>query len=318
MHQRYLVTGGAGFIGSHLIDELLARDAEVLCVDAFHDYYDVARKRANVAPHLDSSQYSLIEADIRDADAMLGALKTFRPDAVIHLAARAGVRPSLAEPLTYEAVNIRGTLNLLEAARQVGVKKFVNASSSSVYGENQKVPFEEGDPLLAPASPYGATKLGAEALVQVYARQYGFAAASLRFFTVYGPRQRPDMAIAKFADLMLQGQPIEIYGDGSAKRDFTFVSDIVAGIRASADVDFEGHEAFNLGCSQPVLLRELVAEIERALGIEATKLYRPVQPGDVPVTHSDVSKAGRMLSYQPKVSLAEGLDRFVEWRRTFK
>ncbi len=312
MHDRYLITGGAGFIGSHLIDELLARGVQVLCVDAFHEYYDPSLKRANVDRHSAHDNYQLVEVDIREGQQLQAITAEFRPDVVVHLAARAGVRPSMTEPLVYEEVNVRGTLNMLEAARHAGVKKFVNASSSSVYGENRRVPFSERDPLLAPASPYGASKLGAEAMVNVYARQFGFPAASLRFFTVYGPRQRPDMAIAKFSHLMLKGKPIEIYGDGSARRDFTFVEDIVQGIIGAAEARFSGHEVFNLGCSEPVLLNQLIDELEQALGVNAIRHYGPKQPGDVPLTYSDISKARNMFGYAPKTSLRRGLAIFAQ------
>jgi UDP-glucuronate 4-epimerase len=306
-----LVTGGAGFIGSHLIDSLLQAGAEVVCIDAFHDYYDPSRKRANVGRHLVHDRYRLVEADIRDAGRMRSLVAEHRPEVIVHLAARAGVRASIQEPYLYQEVNVGGTLNLLEAARCAGVKKFINASSSSVYGENPKIPFAETDALLCPTSPYAASKLSAEALVHVYARQYGFTAASLRFFTVYGPRQRPDMAISKFSSLMLRGKPIEIYGDGTARRDFTYVEDIVRGIRLAADVEFCGHQLFNLGCAEPVKLTELVDELERALAIKAERLYGPTQPGDVPLTYSDISKARRILGYVPQVSLRQGLQRFA-------
>lgn len=311
MHNRYLVTGGAGFIGSHLIDSLLQSGAEVVCVDAFHEYYDPSRKRANVARQLIQRGFRLVEADIRDAVRMRSLVEEHRPEVIVHLAARAGVRASIQEPYVYNEVNVGGTLNLLEAARAGGVKKFINASSSAVYGENPKVPFSETDALLSPASPYAASKLSAEAMVHVYARQYGFAAASLRFFTVYGPRQRPDMAISKFSNLMLRCKPIEIYGDGSARRDFTFVEDIVRGIRLAAEVEYSGHHVFNLGCAQPVKLTELVDELERALGVKAERIYGPPQAGDVPLTYSDISKAKRLLGYVPQVSLRQGLQRFV-------
>lgn len=306
-----LVTGGAGFIGSHLIDALLDRGDRVVCLDDFNDFYDPALKRANAARHLLRPGYRLVEGDIRDRTLLPDLMRRHWPTVVIHLAACAGVRPSLIDPFKYQSVNLEGTLNLLEAARQSGVEMFINASSSSVYGENTKAPFEETDPLLTPASPYGASKLGAEALVRVYARQYDMHAVSLRFFTVYGPRQRPDMAITKFTTRILQGQPITIYGDGSARRDFTFVSDIVEGILASADYRGSAYEAFNLGSGTTVTLQQLIDELELATGRFVHRLYADEQAGDVPLTCSKIDKATRLLGYQPRVQLQAGLPEVV-------
>jgi len=316
VYERFLVTGGAGFIGSHLVDRLLAAGAEVVVVDDFNDFYDPAHKRANVAGHLRQPRYTLVEHDIRDGAKMAALVGERRPQCIVHLAARAGVRPSLSDPLLYETTNSVATLHLLEAARHHGVERFVFASSSSVYGLNDKVPFAETDALLRVASPYGATKLASEAMCHAYAHLYGLSIASLRFFTVYGPRQRPDLAIRKFAERMLAGRPIELFGDGSTSRDYTFVDDIVAGVRAAIEHDAgPGHEIFNLGNSSPVTLAELVAALERVLGTQAIIERLPEQPGDVPRTYADVTKSERMLGYRPKTPLHEGLAVFAQWLR---
>jgi len=314
-YERFLVTGGAGFIGSHLVDRLIEAGAHVTVVDDFNDYYDPSLKRANVAPHADDPRHRLVEADIRDGAAMYDLVRSLAPQCIVHLAARAGVRPSLVDPMLYETTNSVGTLNLLEAARHNGVPKFVFASSSSVYGLNTKVPFAETDALLRPASPYGATKLAGEAMCNAYAHLYGIAIVSLRFFTVYGPRQRPDLAIRKFAERMLAGRPIELYGDGGTSRDYTFIDDIVKGVRAAIDLDADGHEVFNLGNSSPVTLAELVTALEAALGIRATIERLPEQPGDVPRTFADVEHAERRLGFRPSTPLANGLGEFTRWLR---
>ncbi len=312
---KLLVTGGAGFIGSHLVDRLLARGAEVVVVDDFNDYYDPALKRQNVRAHLEHPAYRLVEHDIRDGQKMAELVRSFAPDCIVHLAARAGVRPSLSDPLLYETTNAQGTLHLLEAARHANVPKFVFASSSSVYGLNTKVPFAEGDPLLRPASPYGATKLANEAMCHAYSHLYGLPIVSLRFFTVYGPRQRPDLAIRKFAERMLAGRAIELYGDGSTSRDYTFIDDIVKGVLAAVDLDAHGHEVFNLGNSSPVTLAELVTALERVLGVQAKIERLPEQAGDVPRTFADVTKAERRLGFRPSTPLDHGLAVFADWLR---
>ncbi len=314
-YERFLVTGGAGFIGSHLVDRLIGGDAQVLVVDDFNDYYDPALKRANVAAHLDNPRFGLVEADIRDGARMAELVRSFAPQCIVHLAARAGVRPSLTDPMLYETTNAQGTLHLLEAARHHGVAKFVFASSSSVYGLNTKVPFAETDALLRPASPYGATKLANEAMCNAYAHLYGLAIVSLRFFTVYGPRQRPDLAIRKFAERMLAGRPIELYGDGSTSRDYTFVEDIIGGVCAAIDLPTGGHEVFNLGNSSPVTLAELVQALEEVLGVRALIDRLPEQPGDVPRTFADVTRAETVLGFRPSTPLLEGLAVFARWLR---
>lgn len=307
-----LVTGGAGFIGSHVVQRLLQRGDGVTIVDNFNDFYDPAIKRQNVAQI--TGEAELIEADIRDLDRLRQVFQAHRFDAAVHLAARAGVRPSLAQPALYTQVNIFGTQNLLELAREFQVPKFVFGSSSSVYGVNQKVPFSEEDPIFKPISPYAATKLAGEALCHVYHHLYQLDIACLRFFTVYGPRQRPDLAIHKFTKAISHGQPIDLFGDGSTRRDYTYIDDILQGITACLDRPL-GFEIINLGESRTVELRELVRLIETTLGKPATIHWLPNQPGDVPITFADTSKARRLLDYQPQIPIGKGIPAFVEWFR---
>jgi UDP-glucuronate 4-epimerase len=312
-----LVTGGAGFIGSHLVERLLGEGLwRVHVVDDFNDFYDPAVKRRNVAPHLSREDFRLTEADIRDRDALESVFRESAFDCVVHLAARAGVRPSLVEPLLYAETNIRGTLNLLELARAHGVRQFVFGSSSSVYGENEKVPFSEDDPVGRPISPYAATKAAGELLCHTYSHLWGLRCVCLRFFTVYGARQRPDLAIHKFARLISEGRPLPVFGDGTTRRDYTFIDDIIAGVRAAIDYEASDFEVFNLGESRTVSLSELIALLERELGREALIERRPTQPGDVPQTFADISKARRLLGYDPQTPIEEGIRRFVEWFRT--
>ena len=309
-----LVTGGAGFIGSHLVDRLLGEGGwRVTVVDDFNDFYDPAAKRANVAGHLRRDGYRLVEADIRDAAALARVFAEGGFDCVAHLAARAGVRPSLSEPLLYNETNVTGTLHLLELAREHGVRQFVFGSSSSVYGINAKVPFSEEDPTRQPISPYAATKGAGELLCHTYAHLYGLRCVALRFFTVYGARQRPDLAIRKFARLISQGKPIPVFGDGTTRRDYTYVDDIIAGVRAAIDYEATMYEAINLGESRTVELRELIALLERELGRDATIDRQPAQPGDVPQTYADISKARRLLGYDPQTQIEDGIRKFVEW-----
>jgi UDP-glucuronate 4-epimerase len=311
--ERFLVTGGAGFIGGHLTDALLGLGAQVVVVDDFNDYYDPAAKRRNVAPHLEQDAYTLVEGDIRDASLIDALVAQHKPQVVVHLAARAGVRPSLTDPHLYATTNVNGTLNLLEAARHGGVQRFIFGSSSSVYGLNAKVPFAETDTRLKPASPYAATKIAGEALCNSYAHLYGIPTMSLRFFTVFGPRQRPDLAIRKFAELMQAGRPIQLFGDGSTSRDYTFVADIVDGILSAIELDSVGHEIVNLGNSTPTTLADLVKTLEEVLGTTAQIERLPDQPGDVPRTFADVTKANALLGYKPRTTLREGITRMVEW-----
>ncbi|MDT7689147.1 MAG: UDP-glucuronate 4-epimerase [Acidobacteriota bacterium] len=309
-----LVTGGAGFIGSHLVERLLGEGAwRVSVVDDFNDFYDPALKRRNVAPYVRRADFTLHEADIRDRAALEAIFKESEFDCVVHLAARAGVRPSLAEPVLYVETNINGTLNLLELARAYGIRQFVFGSSSSVYGVNEKVPFAEEDPVTRPISPYAATKAAGELLCHTYSHLFGVRCVCLRFFTVYGARQRPDLAIHKFARLISEGQPIPVFGDGTTRRDYTFVEDIIAGVRAAMDYRESPYEVINLGESRTVSLSELIGLLEKELSRDAIINPQPLQPGDVPQTFADISKARRLLGYDPQTPIEEGIRRFVEW-----
>lgn len=307
-----LVTGGAGFIGSHLVDRLLAEGWRVTVVDNFDSFYAPEVKEANVRPHLGQDAYTLVRADIRDARALSARLDSDY-DVLVHLAAKAGVRPSIQDPQTYQEVNVAGTQNLLELAKCRGIKQFVFASSSSVYGVNPNVPWSEEDHVLKPISPYASTKVSGELLGHVYSHLYGVRFLALRFFTVFGPRQRPDLAIHKFARLMLAGEPIPVYGDGGTKRDYTYVADIVAGIRAAMEYQATPYEVFNLGNNRTVSLQELIAALESALGVRAIIDRQGAQAGDVPVTWADIEKAGRLLGYRPNTPLETGLAVFARW-----
>ena len=313
---RVIVTGGAGFIGSHVVDALLARGESVVCIDEFNDYYDPRIKRHNLRGALRSERFRLVEGDLGD-EAVL--TETFRenPDALVHLAARAGVRPSLEEPALYYRVNCEGSAKLLEACRAAGVSRVVFASSSSVYGGNTKVPFHEDDPVERPVSPYAASKRAGELLCHTYHHLYGMHTSCLRFFTVYGPRQRPEMAIHKFTRLLTAGKPIPLFGDGSSSRDYTYVDDIVDGVVRSLDRP-NGFRIYNLGESRTVTLRELTEKLAAALGVELRADRQPAQPGDVDTTYADVSRAREELGYAPSVPIEEGLERFVAWYREMR
>lgn len=312
-----LVTGGAGFIGSHLVDRLLSEGSwEITVVDDLNDFYSPAIKRANVAAHLTHPNYTLVEADIRDAARMAGVFAGTKFEVIAHLAARAGVRPSLSEPELYAETNINGTLNLLELARKHSIKQFVFGSSSSVYGINTKVPFAEDDRIHQPISPYAATKAAGELLCHTYSHLYDIRTVCLRFFTVYGARQRPDLAIHKFSKLITEGKPIQVFGDGSSRRDYTYIDDIIQGVRAAIDYDRSIHEVFNLGESQTVTLAELISLIERSLDLSAIIDRQPWQPGDVPATYADISKSREMLGYDPTTKIQDGIPKFVEWFRS--
>ena len=311
-----LITGGAGFIGSHLVDRLLAEGGwRITVVDDFNDFYDPAIKRENVRARLANPDYTLIEADIRHHSAIEQAFGETAFDCIVHLAARAGVRPSLKEPRLYVETNINGTLNLLDSARAHGVKQFVFGSSSSVYGMNVKVPFSEDDPIFNPISPYAATKAAGELLCHSFAHLYDLRIVCLRFFTVYGARQRPDLAIHKFAKLISAGKPIPVFGDGTTRRDYTYIDDIIAGVRAAMDYDQSKYEIINLGESRTVELRELIALLEKSLGRHAQIDRQPLQPGDVTQTFADISKARRLLGYDPQTQIEDGIQKFVEWFR---
>jgi UDP-glucuronate 4-epimerase len=312
-----LVTGGAGFIGSHLVDHLLAeKQWRVTVLDDFNDFYAPEIKRENVRVHEQQEAYRLIEVDIRERVALERVFAETKFDVIVHLAARAGVRPSLREPLLYAETNINGTLNLLELARRHDVRQFVFGSSSSVYGINAKVPFSEDDPIRQPISPYAATKAAGELLCHTYSHLYGLRCVCLRFFTVYGARQRPDLAIHKFARLIDKGEPIPVFGDGTTRRDYTYINDIIAGVRASIDYEASPYEVINLGESRTVELRELIALLEKELDRHATIDRQPMQPGDVPQTFADIEKARRLLGYHPQTEIEEGIRRFVEWFRS--
>jgi UDP-glucuronate 4-epimerase len=311
-----LITGGAGFIGSNLIDRLLSEGVwRITVVDDFNDFYDPSIKRANIEPLISKSNFRLIEADIRDFHALHEVFNEGQFDCVVHLAARAGVRPSLTEPRLYVETNINGTTNLLELARQHQVKQFVFGSSSSVYGENKKVPFSEDDPIFNPISPYAATKAAGELLCHTYSHLYGMRIVCLRFFTVYGARQRPDLAIHKFAKLIDAGKQIPVFGDGTTRRDYTYVDDIISGVRAAIDYDQSNYEVINLGESRTVELQELISLLENALGKKAQIDRQPKQPGDVPQTFADIAKARRLLNYNPQTQIEDGINKFVAWFR---
>ncbi len=310
---KVLITGAAGFIGSHLSERLLGEGAAVVGVDNFDEFYDPQVKRDNIAACMGNERFRLIEADIRDSGAMDKAVGD-GVDAIVHLAARAGVRASIAEPVLYADVNINGTMVLLEAAKEYGVRKFVFASSSSVYGNNEKVPFSEADNVDFPISPYAATKKACELVCHTYHHLYGIGMTCLRFFTVYGPRQRPDLAIHKFARLIEAGKGIPVYGDGSMMRDFTYIDDIIDGVTASIE-KCQGYNIYNLGESRPISVNDLIGELEKALGKKAIKEHQPPQPGDVERTYADVTRAVAELGYDPKTAIEDGLAEFVTWLR---
>jgi len=308
----YLVTGGAGFIGSHLVDKLLARGEEIVCLDDFNDFYDLLLKRKNIEKHLEFDRFHLVEGDIRDLKVLTSLFNEFDVRKIIHLAARAGVRPSLEQALLYEDVNVRATIHLLDFARDRKVDQFVFASSSSVYGGNTKTPFHEDDRISRTVSPYAATKYSGELMCYTYHHLYGIPTTCLRFFTVYGPRQRPEMAIHKFTRLIYKGKPIPFFGNGQTSRDYTYVDDIIQGVVAAIDHPF-GFEVFNLGESFCVTLEHLVDSIEKVSGRKALIQALPAQPGDVEITYADISKARQMLGYQPHTSILDGLAKFIEW-----
>ncbi|MEM9382410.1 MAG: GDP-mannose 4,6-dehydratase [Planctomycetota bacterium] len=317
---KILVTGGAGFIGSHLVEALIRRGDEVVVLDSFNDFYDPRIKRANVAEiertagaPAGEGPFDLVEGDIRDA-ALVADLFGRAFDAVVHLAAMAGVRPSLEDPLHYQDVNVRGTAIFLEELKKRPETRFVFASSSSVYGGNEDVPFREAADVHRPVSPYAATKRAGELMCYTHHHLYGIPTACLRFFTVYGPRQRPEMAIHKFVRMTLAGEPLPFFGDGTTRRDYTYVDDIIDGILRSID-RCEGYEVYNLGESRTTSLAELVDLIGKACGVEPVLDRQPMQPGDVIVTYADVDKARQKLGYDPHTTVEEGLQRFVAWYR---
>jgi UDP-glucuronate 4-epimerase len=309
---KILVTGGAGFIGSSVAEKLLERGDEVVCLDNFDDFYNPAIKRANIKGLLEHPKFKLVEGDIRDYPLVREVFLMQDLDMVLHLAARAGVRPSIAQPLLYEEVNIKGTMNLLDCAHESKVKGFIFASSSSVYGENEKVPFSETDNVDYPISPYAATKKAGELICYTYHHLYNMNVTCLRFFTVYGPKQRPEMAIHKFTRMIDKGEPVPMFGDGTTKRDYTYIDDIVDGVLKS--IDHNGpYEIFNLGESQTIELRELIALIEKNLGKKAIIDQQPNQPGDVPITYADIDRAKKAIGYAPTTKVTLGVEKFVKW-----
>ncbi len=314
MSKNILVTGGAGFIGSHLVDHLLGEGGwHVTVVDDLNDFYSPDIKRANLDAAKASPEFEFIELDIRDGEKLREIFDRLEFECIVHLAARAGVRPSLCYPKLYAGTNIDGTLNLLELARDFEVKQFVFGSSSSVYGINSSLPFSEDDRINQPISPYASTKAAGELLCHTYSHLFDIRTVCLRFFTVYGARQRPDLAIHKFSRLISEGKPIQIFGDGTTRRDYTYVDDIIQGVRASIDYDGSMHEIFNLGESETTELRRLVELLEDNLGMKAEIDRQPMQPGDVPVTFADISKAKRLLNYDPRTKIEDGIPKFVEW-----
>lgn len=309
---RILVTGGAGFIGSHIVDALLRRDDVVVCVDNFNDYYSPQRKRANLLEAQASTSFRLYEADIRDCEAMAGLFEKEEPEKVVHMAAMAGVRNSVQQPLLYEEVNVKGTLNLLELAASHKVASFILASTSSVYGTSSRIPFREDDPADQPLAPYPATKRACELLGHVYHNVYGLPCTALRLFSVYGPRGRPDMTPYLFTEAIAQGRELTLFDEGRPQRDWTYIDDIVAGVLSALDAGFDW-EIINLGNSRPVVMRDLVTIIEQLLQRPARIVAPPLPATEPPVTCADISKARRLLGYAPSVPVEEGLRRFVEW-----
>lgn len=315
MQQRQiLITGGAGFIGSHLVDYLLNEgNWRVVVLDNFDPFYPPHIKRANIAAHLSDPRFKLYEVDIRCKDELRKVFIDNDFEVIVHLASRAGVRPSLDNPGDYIDTNVTGTLHLLDCAREFNVRQFVFGSSSSVYGLNSKIPFSEDDKTASPISPYAASKASGELLCHTYSHLYGIRCVCLRFFTVYGARQRPDLAIHKFARLICDGKPIPVFGDGSTRRDYTYVDDIIQGVRAAIDYEDSAYEIFNLGEERTVELRRLVGLLESCLGQKALVKRLEMQPGDVPFTFADVSKAKEVLGYDPTTKIEDGLPKFVEW-----
>jgi UDP-glucuronate 4-epimerase len=311
---RILVTGGAGFIGSHLCERLLEDRNQVSCIDNLNDFYSPSIKKKNLEKCMQDKNFRFYRGDIIDKEKAAAIIKNEDIEAIVHLAARAGVRPSIEQPLLYSKVNIQGTLNLLEIAKDSGVENFIFGSSSSVYGINSKVPFSEDDKLDKPISPYAASKIAGELFCFNYSHLYGIPITCLRLFTVYGPRQRPEMAIHKFTRLIDNGKEIPMYGNGTTKRDYTYVTDVIDGIISSLEKRFK-FEVFNLGNSKTVELKYLISLIEKNLGRRADIKQLPESPGDVPITYADISKSRKALNYDPKRGIEDGVKGFVEWYR---
>lgn len=312
MKKSVIITGGAGFIGSHLAKRLLDENWKVTVIDNFDPYYDVEIKRSNIKAHLSNPDFTLLKMDLRNYEQLEKQL-TDDYDAIVHLAAKAGVRPSIKSPALYQSVNVLGTQNMLEIARNFNIKQFVFGSSSSVYGVNPNVPWSEDDFVLKPISPYASTKISGELLGHVYAHLYNIRFVALRFFTVFGPRQRPDLAIHKFANMMLKNEAIPVFGDGSTRRDYTFVEDIVSGIVAAIDYDDSIYEIINIGNNRTISLSHMIHTIERSFGVKAIINRLPMQPGDVPRTYANISKAQTLLGYNPTTSFEDGIEKFKDW-----
>ncbi len=308
---RILVTGGAGFIGSHLAEKLLGAGHEVAILDDFNDFYDPQIKRANLSGFI--KDVRVYQVDLRESASVRAVFHREKFDAIAHLAARAGVRPSIEQPRLYYDTNVIGTLNLLDAARMTGVERFIFASSSSVYGASRVVPFSEDQPLTQTLSPYGATKIAGEFICSTYAHLYQMRVVALRYFTVYGPRQRPDLAIHKFTRRIYAGLPIDQFGDGTTRRDYTYIDDVIQGTIAAFEYQGPLFDIFNLGESETIQLSDLIAAIEKALGRKARINRLPEQPGDMPLTCADISKAKRLLGYKPITKFQEGLPKFIDW-----
>jgi UDP-glucuronate 4-epimerase len=308
---RILVTGGAGFIGSHLVEKLLSLGHDVAILDDFNDFYDPQIKRQNITAV--AKDVAIHHLDLRDSGAVRNLFHRKKFEAIAHLAARAGVRPSIQNPQLYYDTNVDGTLHLLDAARVTGIERFIFASSSSVYGNSETVPFSEDRQLIQTLSPYGATKIAGEFLCSTYSHLYGMRVVALRYFTVYGPRQRPDLAIHQFTRRIHAGKPIDQFGDGTTRRDYTYIDDIIQGTMAALKYDGPMFDIFNLGENETIQLRDLIAGIENALGEKAKINRLPEQPGDMPVTYADISKARKLLGYNPSTRLSDGLPRFIEW-----
>lgn len=324
MSNTFLLTGGAGFIGSNLCDYLVKNNHKIIIIDNFNDFYNPAIKRINITEikavmkinNIPNDNLKIEVGDIRDIVFLTGIFSSYKIDGIIHLAAMAGVRPSIIDPLLYNDVNIRGTLNLLELCNKFSINKFIFASSSSVYGDNKKLPFMETDPVDLPISPYAATKKAGELMCHVYSHLYGINIACLRFFTVYGPRQRPDLAIYKFAKLLLTEKEISIFGDGTTERDYTYIDDIIQGIAKAitwASTGTHKYEIFNLGRSDTIMLKDMVQKLETEIGIKANIRYLPMQPGDVTITYADISKSKKILGYNPLTKFDDGISKFVKW-----
>jgi len=305
------VTGGAGFIGSHLVEKLLAASHDVVVLDDFNDFYDPQIKHANIAGFV--KDVTVYHVDLRDSESVRNLFHREKVDAIAHLAARAGVRPSIQYPRLYYDTNVTGTLHLLEAARVTGIERFIFASSSSVYGALKAIPFSEDEHLSQTISPYAATKVAGEFLCSTYSHLYNLRVVALRYFTVYGPRQRPDLAIHQFTRRIYAGQPIDQFGDGSTRRDYTYIEDVIQGTMAALEYEGPLFDIFNLGESETIQLKDLIMAIENALGKRAKISQLPEQPGDMPLTCADISKARKLLGYNPTAKFSDGLPKFIDW-----